>query len=286
MLKSSLADGVGQGLQRRRSGARCAGDLLPGGRLQRRRHAWLSVRVGVDGAMHGPSRGELPRRAASGYELPRRPRLAAGVLRPRARQRIDRRPNVGPRRRPPPCLREVHGCGHAGPTRRRSQGRGEGADVPDHRGAGRGWDGAVVGAQLRRHVARTRRVHALADHRDHQPEQPRQRARRAVRGVRRGPTGAAVPQHGQDRSCAGVHRVDHPARRRPAARAPRQPLCGGRVRRHILHLRLRRALVPRLHKQVRKCCWVCPLQLIISDRIGLNPTIYLFKWALDWEGPR
>jgi hypothetical protein len=33
-------------------------------------------------------------------------------------------------------------------------------------------------------------------------------------------------------------------------------------------------------------CWVCPLQLVISDRIGLNPTIYLFKWALDWEGPR
>jgi MFS transporter, SP family, ERD6-like sugar transporter len=33
-------------------------------------------------------------------------------------------------------------------------------------------------------------------------------------------------------------------------------------------------------------CWVCPLQLVNSDRIGLNPTIYLFKWALDWEGPR
>ena len=28
-------------------------------------------------------------------------------------------------------------------------------------------------------------------------------------------------------------------------------------------------------------CWVCPLQLVISERIGLNPTIYLFKWVLD-----
>jgi hypothetical protein len=37
-------------------------------------------------------------------------------------------------------------------------------------------------------------------------------------------------------------------------------------------------------REQRGDCWVCPLQLVISDRIGLNPTIYLFKWALDWEG--
>jgi hypothetical protein len=37
---------------------------------------------------------------------------------------------------------------------------------------------------------------------------------------------------------------------------------------------------------ISSSCWVCPLQLVISDRIGLNPTIYLLKRALDWEGPR
>jgi hypothetical protein len=34
-------------------------------------------------------------------------------------------------------------------------------------------------------------------------------------------------------------------------------------------------------------CWVCPLQLVISDQIELNLPIHLLNnWALDWEGSR
>jgi hypothetical protein len=51
----------------------------------------------------------------------------------------------------------------------------------------------------------------------------------------------------------------------------------------ILHLSAR----SRGCKQVeRGSCWVRPLHLVISDRIGLNPTIHLLKRALDWDGPR
>jgi hypothetical protein len=32
-------------------------------------------------------------------------------------------------------------------------------------------------------------------------------------------------------------------------------------------------------------CWMHPLQLVIRDRIGLNPTNHLSNRALDWEGP-
>lgn len=33
-----------------------------------------------------------------------------------------------------------------------------------------------------------------------------------------------------------------------------------------------------------RLCWMCPLQSIIRDWIGINPTNHLFNWTLDWEG--
>ncbi|KAG2583781.1 hypothetical protein PVAP13_6KG241800 [Panicum virgatum] len=243
-------DGHLAGAQRHRPGAGPPGYQLPRRRLHRRPHARRRLRLAPDDLQPGLHPGRVLRRAARARHLPRRRRVAARLPRRRGRQRRAGRAHVALRRRPARQVQDRRLGG--GGSRGAAPGRPacpRGAHVPDHRRAGDRGDHPLVRAQLLRHVARARGVHALGDQRHHGALPLRHGPRRALRRRRRGPRRPVVPQRRQDRAGADQLRVRAPARRRPVARAVQRPVHRRRARRRLLRHGLRHLLERLLHQQ-------------------------------------